>query len=155
MNTTSLRQWAFIAAVVLSTSTRLVAQPDDFGPPDGMPPMDFEGDFRPPMGPGGPMQQEQKIVSQFDKDGDKRLSAAERKAAREFLAKQTTNHPQRFGPRPGGFGGPNEAQTPATPGAKLALSDVKQFNVEPLYDTATLNCFTSDRASFAPGVAGV
>ena len=37
---------------------------------------------------GGPMQQERKVLAQFDKNGDKRLDAAERKAAREWLATQ-------------------------------------------------------------------
>ncbi len=43
-------------------------------------------------GPGGspPMevQAELELVPKFDKDGDKRLNAAERVAAREFLAKE-------------------------------------------------------------------
>jgi hypothetical protein len=43
---------------------------------------------------GGPMQQ-RKILAQFDKDGNKRLDATERKAAREWLATQPA----------GGFGG--------------------------------------------------
>ena len=38
----------------------------------------------PPAGP----QQDLKVVKDFDKDGDKRLNAEERKAAREFLAAQ-------------------------------------------------------------------
>src|SRR4051812_16905228 len=37
---------------------------------------------------GPPMGQERKILAQFDKDGNKRLDAAERKAAREWLATQ-------------------------------------------------------------------
>ena len=44
-----------------------------FGPPGGGPP-----------GMGG----ERKIVAQFDKNGDKRLDAAERKEARTFLESQ-------------------------------------------------------------------
>src|SRR3989442_38429 len=50
-----------------------------------------------PFGPGGPggggfvgpggTQQKTKLVKQFDKDGDQRLNAAERKAAFEFLQK--------------------------------------------------------------------
>src|SRR3954468_13780793 len=49
---------------------------------------------------GGPMQQERKIVAQFDKNGDKRLDTSERKAAREWLATQPAGG---FGGR-GGFG---------------------------------------------------
>src|SRR5437762_8824469 len=41
------------------------------------------------FGPGGPgPQQKLKLVKQFDKDGDNRLDAAERKAAREFLSSE-------------------------------------------------------------------
>ena len=56
---------------------------------DGPPPGNFGG----PPGGGGPpmgMQEARKLVPQFDKDGDKRLNVAERKAAREFLAKEKT-----------------------------------------------------------------
>ena len=45
------------------------------------------------------MQQERKLVAQFDKNGDKRLDAAERKAAREWLATQPAAG---FGGRRGG-----------------------------------------------------
>ena len=43
-----------------------------------------------PPGPGGfgGMQQERKILAQFDKDKNKRLSLDERQAAREWLATQ-------------------------------------------------------------------
>jgi hypothetical protein len=41
-----------------------------------------------------------KLVPQFDKDGDKRLNAAERKAAREFLQTRRAQ-----GRGPGGLGG--------------------------------------------------
>ncbi len=53
-----------------------------------------------PGGFGGMMRQEMKLVKQFDKDGDNRLNAAERKAAREFLQKERA-----AGRGPGGFGG--------------------------------------------------
>ena len=49
----------------------------------------------------GPMQQERKVVAQFDKDGNKRLDAAERKVAREWLATQPSGG---FGGRRGGAG---------------------------------------------------
>lgn len=38
--------------------------------------------------PGGGAQAPREVVSQFDKDGDKRLNAAERKAAREGMGTQ-------------------------------------------------------------------
>lgn len=61
---------------------------------------------RPPgggPGGGGPLEGDRKLVKQFDKDGDKRLNAAERAAARESL-KEERQQPGR-GPR-GGPGGP-------------------------------------------------
>lgn len=74
-------------------------------PPPGDRPPGFDGPpgagGPPPFGPGGPgprggfggpggpgMQAATKLVKQFDQDGDKRLNTAERKAAREFLAKE-------------------------------------------------------------------
>src|SRR5262245_7004247 len=58
------------------------AAPQDPPGPGGPPP------FGGPGGrgrAGGPPQQEIKIVKQFDKNGDKRLNAEERKAALEYL----------------------------------------------------------------------
>ena len=71
---------------------------------------------------GGPMQQERKLVAQFDKNGDKRLDTAERKAAREWLATQPAGG---FGGR-GGFERGGNA-TPPAPGRKMAPSDVKSY----------------------------
>ena len=110
------------------------------------PPRGGDGDFDgpPPFEPGGPggMMQEQKLVKQFDKDGDKRLSADERKAAREFLAKERTNRgPGGPGGRRGGFGPRNENQEPPQPGQKLSPADVKSFPDVPIYDAKTLRTF--------------
>lgn len=81
---------------------------------------------------GGPMQQERKILAQFDKDNNKRLDAGERKAAREWLATQPAGG---FGGRRGGpFGG----GTPAEPGRKLAPADVKSYPNAPVYDPMTI-----------------
>jgi spore coat protein CotH len=136
------------AALVLCGALRAAAQfPPDF-PPDGPPP-DFDGPpgaFRQGPGgfggPGGPMQQEElKVVSKFDKNGDKRLDATERKAAREFVQKENS---QRGNRGPGGRRGPggpgrNENQEPAKPGAKLTPAQVKTFTTNtPLYDPLTL-----------------
>src|SRR4051794_2766120 len=82
---------------------------------------------------GGPMQQERKVVATFDKNGDKRLDAAERKAAREWLATQPAGG---FGGR-GGFGRGGNAP-PAEPGRRLTPADVKSFAGAPVYDPATL-----------------
>src|SRR5215212_8951897 len=81
----------------------------------------------------GPMQQERKIVAQFDKDGDKRLNTAERKAAREWLVTQPAGG---FGGRRGGFGG--GAAEPTAPGAKLTPADVKTYPTAPVYDPSII-----------------
>ncbi len=91
------------------------------------------------------MQRETKLLKQFDKDGDGRLNAAERKAAREFLQKENASGRGRrgFGGRggPGGFGGRGENQEPARPGPKVSPTEVKSFSGEPLYDPLTLRTF--------------
>src|ERR1051325_304228 len=70
-------------------------------------------------GPGGPMGQHVELLKKFGKDGDKKLNAEERKAAREFLAKDGGNRRRGFG----GFGRQN--QEPGKPGEKLTPADVK------------------------------
>ncbi|WP_414660014.1 CotH kinase family protein [Horticoccus sp. 23ND18S-11] len=131
-------------ALVLAAGTGfpLFAQPD--GPPPGFPP------GGPGRGFGPPMMQETKLVAQFDKDGDKRLDADERKAAREFhLANRANGRGGpggpggRFpGPR-GGFGRGGE-QEPVGPGEKLAAADVKAYGAEALYDVKTLRTLFLD-----------
>ena len=83
---------------------------------------------------GGPMQQERQVVAQFDKNGDKRLDAPERRAARDWLATQPAGG---FGGRRGGpFGG--GAATPTEPGRKLTPADVKAYPKAPVYDPAVI-----------------
>ncbi len=82
---------------------------------------------------GPPMQQERKVLKQFDKNGDKRLDAAERKAAREWLASQPA---MGFGRRGGPFGG-GAAEPPAA-GRKVTAADVKSYSGASVYDPATL-----------------
>jgi len=88
-------------------------------------------------GPGGGVQPDTALVSQFDQDGDKRLNAAERAAAREFLANEIAEGrgPRRPGPRGGGN------QTPPQPGIKLSPADVKSYGSEPLYEPGVLRTF--------------
>src|SRR5688500_13716627 len=81
------------------------------------------------IGPGfGGGQREQKLVEQFDKDGDKRLNTEERKLARESLR--------------GGGGGPRfgrNAGYTITPGARLTPAGVKSYpSSVPIYDPATI-----------------
>jgi hypothetical protein len=82
---------------------------------------------------GPPMQQERKVLKQFDKNGDKRLDAAERKAAREWLASQPVSG---FG-RPGGPFGSGGAEPPAA-GKKITPAEVKAYPGAPVYDPGTL-----------------
>lgn len=81
---------------------------------------------------GGPMQQQRKILAQFDKNGDKRLDAAERKTAREWLATQPSGG---FGGR---RGGPFGNAAPPEPGRKLTPADVKSYPTAPVYDPMTI-----------------
>ena len=100
----------------------------------------FDGNAPPNPGPGGfgAPQADTKLVTQFDKDGDKRLNTAERKAAREWLGKEKAEGrgPRRPGP-PGGRR-PNENLPPPAPGAKVSPADVKSFPDALLYDLATV-----------------
>src|SRR6266851_5589392 len=102
-----------------------LAQPPDFG---------FGGrGFGPggPGGPGGPMGGTRKVLDQFDKDKKGYLNAAERKAAREYLATQPRRG--RGGPG-GGFGGGGGAPVTVEPGPKLSPDKVRIYDQEPLYD---------------------
>lgn len=93
------------------------------------------------FGGPGPMQEERKILADFDKDGDKMLNAAERKAAREFLAKDTSSNRMRRGPGgPGGMmGGPRRGgAVTATPGPKVSPAEVKNYPDSAFYDPKTL-----------------
>jgi hypothetical protein len=83
----------------------------------------------------GGVREDLKLVKRFDQNEDKRLDNAERKAAREFLAKEKA---EGRAPRRPGFRGGNENQAPPEPGPKLSLSDVKSFPDAPLYDLNTL-----------------
>ena len=108
-------------ALAIGTALSVLAQVDDRRPPEGQRPPPANGgppqggpgfDGPPPFGPGnfgpggpgrggfgGPgLQQETKLVKQFDKDGDKRLNAVERKAAREFMQNEIAAGRGRRGP---------------------------------------------------------
>jgi spore coat protein CotH len=84
------------------------------------------------------MQQETKLVGQFDKNNDERLDASERKAAREWLAKERAEGrgPRGFGGGRGG--GPGGESEPPKPGRKLSPADVKSYPDAPLYDPAII-----------------
>ena len=115
--------------------------PNSGGPPQFGP----GGGGRGPGGFGGMTQPETKLVKQFDKDGDGRLNAAERKPAREFLQKEREEGRGRrgFGPRGGPGGGGRRGPSHEAPkaGKRLTPTDVKSFPEAPLYDAKTLRTF--------------
>ncbi|MDB6154797.1 MAG: cotH [Chthoniobacteraceae bacterium] len=84
------------------------------------------------------MGEERKLLSQFDKDGNKQLDATERAAAREFLKKNPPAGGRGFGPpggfprTPGGFGG-GENSEPPKPGQHISPADVKPESITDLY----------------------
>ncbi|HKB05555.1 MAG TPA: CotH kinase family protein, partial [Gemmataceae bacterium] len=134
----SKSRWAALAATLFGVLV-LVAPREGTGQP-GPEKKDFDK-FSPfgkgPImigGPGGPAR---KLVKDFDKDGDGRLSADERKAARESLAKDGRG-PGGFGK--GGFGpsGMRGKQDPPKPGPKVSPADVKAYPDNPLYDPGVL-----------------
>ena len=89
--------------------------------------------FGPGRGPGGPNAEARKIVGQFDQDKNGRLDAAERTAAREWLATQGGGQ-RGFGGRRGGPG-----MATGSPGPKLTPAAVKSYPASAgLYDTAVL-----------------
>ena len=116
----SLLSRSFGLAFTLFAASLALAQPPDFGG------RGFGGGGR------GGFGQRAKLLPQFDKEGKGYLNAAERKAAREYLATQ----PRRGR---GGFGrGFGSSQSPPTPGPNLKPADVKSYSNEPLYDLDTL-----------------
>lgn len=125
---------ARISAIsLLAFAGSFVSAQDGFGPPP-----DFQGG--PP--PGGPMNEERKILKDFDKDQDKRLNQDERAAAREFLKQNPA--PQRRGGPPPGMRGPGGNQAPPSPGAKISKDEVKPAASADLYDANTLRTLFLD-----------
>jgi len=127
---------SLVAAFALAAAPgRAQFPPNDFGfGPPGM-----GGGGRGPGG-GGFGGAKTKLVKQFDKDGDGRLNAEERKAARAYLASGQGRTGGRGGRR-GGFGGMGGSSGSAKPGAKLSPVDVKSGGNAPLYDPNTLRTF--------------
>ena len=74
------------------------------------------------MGPGpggmGPSQAERQVVAQFDKDGDKRLNAAERRDARTWLESQPRGTGGRGGRGGRRSGGGRGGMQPGRPGQR-------------------------------------
>ena len=156
LNRTHLFPLALALALASGFTARAQAPGNQRPPQDGPPPA---GDFPPPDGPpgfgpgggggfggggfggpGGPMQQEMKLVAKFDKNADGWLNAAERQAARASLA-QSGGNQRGPGGRPGGFGRRPENAMPPTPGVKLSPADVKSYPDAPLYASNVLRTF--------------
>jgi hypothetical protein len=150
MKTRKISFWLASLGATAGCVAGVLAQ-DQFNPPDrgfDRPPQFGDG---PPQfgGPGGPgrggfggVQERQQLVKQFDKDGNKRLDATERKAAFEYLQKEQAAGRGRRGPGGrGGFGGRGGNEPPAEPGPKLSPSQVKSFPDAPLYDPKVLRTF--------------
>ena len=82
---------------------------------------------------GGFGRAEQKVVGQFDRDGDGRLSAVERRAARNYLEGQRGRGRQNFFP------------AAVTNGKRIVPADIKPpYPSAPLYDMATLRTIFID-----------
>jgi hypothetical protein len=123
---------AFLLSSALVLAASAFGQRLD-GPPGGRGPGGFGG---PP--PGG-VREDVEIVRQFDKDSNKRLDAAERKAARDFLAKERAEgRSQARGPRRPAR---NENAEPPKPGPRVPLSDAKSFPGVPLYASNVFRTF--------------
>ncbi|MEO7190884.1 MAG: CotH kinase family protein [Vicinamibacterales bacterium] len=85
---------------------------------------------------GGGVQEDLKLVAQFDKDGDKRLNSQERHAAMQFLQTQGGGGGRGFGR--GGRGGGAPAG-PVEPGPRLTPAAAKSYPASvSLYDAKTL-----------------
>jgi hypothetical protein len=80
---------------------------------------------------GGGVQPDLPLVGQFDKDGDKRLNAAERKAARIYINANG-------GMLPGRRGLDRERRAAVEPGRPMTPAQVRAYPNAPLYDPGTL-----------------
>jgi len=118
-----------VFACTMASGAMMLAQPPDFAG-GGFGPGGFGG---PGRGGRGPMNETRKLLSQFDKDGDGVLNAAERKAAREYIAANPGG-----GGRRGGFGRGGMTAEDVKAGPKLTLDKVKIYKDEPLYDANVL-----------------
>ncbi|HXG46630.1 MAG TPA: CotH kinase family protein [Methylomirabilota bacterium] len=105
--------------------------------------VDFDGPppFAPGPGGGPPMgvREERKLVARFDRDGNGRLDAAERKAARAFLAQEREEgrSPRRGARR---FGR-EEDTPPPEPGPRVAPTNFVAHPGVPLYASNVVRTF--------------
>ncbi len=81
---------------------------------------------------------ELKLAAQFDRNADHRLDAAERQAARAYLAQHPPPDPAPPPGRPGQIPQPEAPSEPAKPGQKISPAGVGVFNDQPLYEARVL-----------------
>jgi hypothetical protein len=102
------------------------------------------------FGPMGGVRPERELVAQFDRNGDKRLDATERRAARDWLATQGADAGfggpggRRGGPPGGGGRGPGGrgGLVAGTPGPRIKVADVKPVPASvSLYDPTAMRTF--------------
>jgi CotH kinase protein len=123
--------YTIFAAATVAFAQEPANSPAADRPPPGGPPDGFRG--------GPPMQPEVKLVAKFDQNDDKRLDAAERKSAREYLVKERAEGRLGRGMGPGGrggrggFGGPPpgaDGPPPASPGGVVGPDGRPGFSPE-------------------------
>jgi len=93
------------------------------------------------FGFGPPGRSKAKLVEKFDKDGNGRLNAEERKAARAYLSSSSSGGGFGGGWGGFGFGDMGGLSQQAKSGAKLTPADVKSGGDAPLYDPNTVRTF--------------
>ena len=113
--------------LLLAAACLVITMADASAQPGGFPGGPGGGGFGPP---GGMMGQTRKILKDYDKDGDGRLNAEERKVALEALKKAP------MGGRPGG-GFPRGGEAPK-PGATVKVSEVKSYSDAKLFEPTVL-----------------
>jgi spore coat protein CotH len=126
----SRRRTTSIGVTVLCAALAGVSRPATAQPAGGTPPS------APPL-----VQEERKVVRQFDTNGDARLDTTERKAARTWLADQPPiGLAAMFGRGPGGITAVRAGRgyAPTSAGRRVTPADVRSGGTAPLYDTGVV-----------------
>jgi spore coat protein CotH len=133
------RRHFFSAATLFGLMVVMTGVPqaqNQLPPPGGFPPLTLDLDA---------MFKERQILAQFDASKNGRLENAERKAAREWLAKQPPTGLAAVIGRLTGPGAPpgmpplgGRGMAPGSPGQRLSPDAVRTYRDEPFYDTNVL-----------------